>query len=108
MKKLLPLAIVSLLIWSCNKPMSPAKTTTATTTTTTTDSVAVTATAPDMVAGKQTYEAKCGKCHALPEPSAFTVERWPGIVSWMAPKARLDETEKQNVLAYVKANAKKS
>lgn len=61
---------------------------------------------PEMM-GQSTYNAKCGKCHGLKVTSDYTAERWISIMQVMAQKARLDDTEKENVLSYVKANAKK-
>jgi hypothetical protein len=61
---------------------------------------------PEMM-GQSTYNAKCGKCHGLKVTTEYTAERWISIMQVMAPKARLDDTEKENVLLYVKANAKK-
>jgi cytochrome c5 len=63
--------------------------------------------APDLAAGKQVFEAKCGRCHALKSPGDYPAAAWTGIMDKMAPKARLTEAEKQNVLAYAQANAKK-
>jgi mono/diheme cytochrome c family protein len=57
--------------------------------------------------GQSTYNAKCGKCHGLKVTTDFTADRWVSIMQVMASKAHLDDTEKENVLAYVKANAKK-
>jgi hypothetical protein len=57
--------------------------------------------------GQSTYNAKCGKCHGLKVTTDYTADRWISIMQVMAPKAHLDDTEKENVLAYVKANAKK-
>jgi len=56
--------------------------------------------------GKSVFEAKCGRCHGLKNVSSYTEQRWDGILRQMAPKARLTETETQQVAAYVKANAK--
>ena len=61
---------------------------------------------PEML-GQSTFNAKCGKCHGLKIASDYTVDRWISVMQIMAPKAHLDDTEKENVLAYVKANAKK-
>ncbi|MBI2731288.1 MAG: hypothetical protein HYX40_11135 [Sphingobacteriales bacterium] len=60
-----------------------------------------------IAAGKTTYEAKCGRCHALPVVDAYTAEKWGPLVDIMAPKERLTDSEKANVLAYVQAGAKK-
>jgi cytochrome c5 len=57
--------------------------------------------------GKLIFESKCGSCHALPRANAFTVSKWTGLVDWMAPKAKLSDDEKAQVLAYVHAHAKK-
>ncbi len=57
--------------------------------------------------GKVIYTAKCGKCHDLKDPQTYDAPKWVKIVDWMAPKAKLNATEKENVLAYVSFNAKK-
>ena len=44
--------------------------------------------------------------HALHAADEYTAEKWVPLVDAMAPKANLSETEKTNVLAYVKAGAK--
>ena len=59
------------------------------------------------VAGQLVFNAKCNKCHQYKPPSDFTDLRWVQIVQVMAIKANLTETEKTNLLAYVRANAKK-
>lgn len=58
------------------------------------------------IAGQATFNAKCGKCHGLKVTTNYTWERWVSIMQVMAMKANLDATEKENVLVYVKANAK--
>lgn len=60
-----------------------------------------------VLAGQDIYNAKCGRCHGLKVTTDFTAERWAGILSVMAPKANLTDAERENVYAYVKANAKK-
>ncbi|MBP6430546.1 MAG: hypothetical protein KA319_02180 [Ferruginibacter sp.] len=57
--------------------------------------------------GQATYSAKCGKCHGLKVTTDYTVDRWITVMQVMAVKARLSDIEKENVLAYVKLNAKK-
>ena len=109
MKKIVAITTLIVLVWGCDKKMAPAKT-------------ATTATVPvaapveetpkstiiaNTVAGKETFTAKCGRCHGLKDPANYTAERWVGLIDWMGPKARLDETEKKNVLAYVQAGAKR-
>ena len=102
MKKMyLLLAVTVLFVWSCSKKTTPSSTTIPST-----ETVAAKPATGDIAEGKSTYEAKCGKCHGLINPEKFTAVKWVGLVNWMAPKAHLDDAEKQNVLAYVQANAK--
>ena len=61
---------------------------------------------PEMM-GQSTFNAKCNKCHGLKVTTDYTADRWISIMQVMAGKANLNDTEKENVLAYVKANAKK-
>ncbi len=111
MKKLLLATAITAVIWGCAKKVTPATSatggTTSTTTTTTATETKTTVSAELLAVGKTTYEAKCGRCHALPATDAYTAEKWVPYVDAMAPKARLTDTEKANVLAYVQANAKK-
>jgi hypothetical protein len=73
----------------------------------TTKTVAEPGSTDPMVMGKSLFVARCSKCHELPKVGNFTANKWTGIVDWMAPKARLSAQEKQLVLNYVHANAKK-
>jgi len=61
---------------------------------------------PEML-GQSTFNTKCGRCHGLKVTTDYTVDRWISVMQVMAQKANLSDTEKENVLAYVKANAKK-
>ncbi len=54
--------------------------------------------------GKTIFENSCHKCHALPEPKAFTDEQWVGLVNSMAPKAKLTEAQGKLVYDYVAAS----
>lgn len=57
--------------------------------------------------GHTVYTTKCGKCHGLKNTADYTADAWEPIVHRMAPKAKLSEVETDQVMAYVKANAKK-
>lgn len=57
--------------------------------------------------GEKLYTARCGKCHELHKPEEFTASEWPSILRSMAPKAKLNQSMKDMVMAYVTANAKK-
>src|SRR2546423_12350499 len=56
--------------------------------------------------GKTVYTAKCGKCHGLKNTTNYTADRWNSILKAMIPKAKLNDTEAQQVTAYVLSNAK--
>ena len=98
MKKFVYLfALTGAIIYSCST-----KTATSTATTSTID------TSSESVAnGKTTFDAKCGKCHGLPDTGDHTAEQWKKIVAKMAPKAKLTPEETNWVLAYTVVNAKK-
>ena len=68
---------------------------------------ATSADAAAAIAGQKIYNAKCGGCHGLKVTTDYTSDRWASILAVMAPKAQLNETEKNNVYAYVKENSKK-
>ena len=57
--------------------------------------------------GQSIYNVKCSQCHGLKVTTDYTWERWATVMQLMAVRANLSEEEKENVLAYVKANAKK-
>jgi len=61
----------------------------------------------DATVGQTIYEGKCTKCHKAKPVDNFTPERWTGILEKMVPKAKLDDTEKQQVTAYVMIHSKK-
>lgn len=105
MKKIVFLSAIVITVWGCSKKMAPATSSNATVTTVVAESKP---SAEMAAAGEITYTAKCGKCHKLPVTADFTSEKWASLVNWMAPKARLTDDEKKNVLAYVQSNAKAS
>jgi nitrate/TMAO reductase-like tetraheme cytochrome c subunit len=71
-----------------------------------TDAKTSTTKSPEQL-GQATYSTKCGNCHGLKVTTDYTASRWATVMQVMAIKANLTEEEKQNVLAYVNANAKK-
>ncbi len=62
---------------------------------------------PDLNEGKIIFTNRCGKCHDLPLPEQFTEKRWEGILSYMIPRARLNDEQGIHVTAFLKANAGK-
>ncbi len=110
MKKTLIITVLFLTVMACHRKMVPATNTTIPTTTTSSSSE-TTKTDELHVAmveqGKTVYINRCGRCHALKNVEKYTIERWDGILKSMIPKARLNESEAQQVTAYVKENAGK-
>lgn len=137
MKKLIPVLSLMILVWGCAKKITPAdsgsnssgmpagnapgklpdpsgSTAAASGTSENTGTFGTkvepkekTAELSALMAGQVTYNAKCGSCHGLKVTTDFTAERWASIMAVMAPRAKLTDIEKENVYAYVKANAKK-
>jgi cytochrome c2 len=95
MKKSIVILVLIVFIVSCSHKTVP-----------TTSVVIPKPDSPEAIAGKEVFTAKCGKCHELKNPADYTPKKWISIVNEMAPKAKLDDTEKKNVLAYVQSNAK--
>ncbi|MDZ4810156.1 MAG: hypothetical protein SGI96_18115 [Bacteroidota bacterium] len=62
---------------------------------------------PDIATGKIIFTNRCGNCHDLPKPEQYTAQRWEGILSYMIPRARLNDEQGVHVTAYLKANAAK-
>ena len=65
---------LTILIWSCSHKTVPAKTETSPTQTT-----IVTTVSPSIgctTLGKQTYTARCGRCHELKDPADYTATQW--------------------------------
>ena len=57
--------------------------------------------------GQELYSVKCTKCHEAVEPKRYNEVKWEKVVDWMGPRAKLEASEKEAILAYVKFNAKK-
>ncbi len=55
----------------------------------------------DIAEGQKLYTGKCGNCHGLPAVTDRTEEKWPKTMDWMAPKAHMDDVQKEKVLKYV-------
>lgn len=99
--------ILSLMVAACAKKASPTSSTNSAASTiaiATTDAVKSTDLA---VLGKNVYDTRCGRCHGLKPVANYTPERWKEILTYMIPKAKLNDEESKQVTAYVNANAKK-
>jgi mono/diheme cytochrome c family protein len=51
--------------------------------------------------GQEMFQANCGRCHKLPNPSAFNAQQWTKILEKMGPKARLTADQQQLVYKFV-------
>jgi cytochrome c5 len=110
MRKFTIVAILAVLAFSCSKKTTPTKSEIATPAPpipteqpTPADNIP-----PAMVtSGKTLFNDKCGKCHAYKKPELYVADKWVGIMNKMAPKARLTDDQKKDVLAYVQYHAKK-
>lgn len=51
------------------------------------------------------YLRKCSQCHEAIQPSALAAHEWPAAVNKYAPRAGLYGAERQQVLAWLMANA---
>jgi len=113
MKKAITIITFSLLVFACSRKTvstsstAPTATTSASPTEGSTESTSVAAHAALVEQGKGIYTTKCAKCHAAKDVTAFTTTRWEGILQKMIPKAKLNETESQQVTAYVMEYAAK-
>ena len=61
---------------------------------------------PSVVEGEKVYVAKCGQCHDLIKPSEHNAKEWTSIMKSMAVKAKLNDVEKADVMAFVAKGAK--
>jgi cytochrome c5 len=64
-------------------------------------------TLPPEQRGKAIYETSCNRCHALFMPSSYRAEEWPFYVRKYGRKARLSAEERDLVMAYLQAHARK-
>lgn len=63
-------------------------------------------TAAQMEEGKTVWQGSCGKCHKLPLPESYTVNKFDKVLPRMIKKAKLSDEQGAKVRAYLIANAK--
>lgn len=51
--------------------------------------------------GHEVYTTKCNRCHGLKNPTTYSSEQWTKIIGSMAPKAKLDENQKNLLTQYL-------
>lgn len=95
MKKITLLLFALTLVFACSKKTTPSK------------SAAENKNQEIYLAGKNTYTLKCGKCHELFPAEKGNIDFWNIWVERMAPKAKLTEVEKSNVLEYLRTDCLK-
>jgi cytochrome c553 len=61
----------------------------------------------DLEKGRRLYAATCASCHTLHSPSERTTKSWEKVMVWMQMKARIDDSKRDSILAYLIAMDKK-
>jgi cytochrome c5 len=59
------------------------------------------ATTAQLVEGKSIMENQCVKCHGEKKIANYTEEKWEKEISKMAPKAKINDIQKENLRRYV-------
>lgn len=95
--KVLGVAIAAMAIYSC---ASKQVVQTSKTEDTTKKAVELTA---DQAHGKGLFEANCGKCHKLFEPSKHDPEGWKVTLARMQKKAKISDEETASIYNYLTA-----
>ena len=101
MRKSIAIFIISIVVFACSHKTKS----TVTKTEVKEKTESATVSNAQFSAGKTVYEAKCGRCHKLFEPSRGNMTQWTKWIDRMAPKAKLTDEEKQQVTDYVSVNA---
>ncbi|MBP3139780.1 molybdopterin-dependent oxidoreductase [Aliivibrio fischeri] len=56
--------------------------------------------------GEALFYQRCTMCHSAKEPKQYTKSQWHGITKSMFPRAGLNPLEREEVMAFLEANAK--
>lgn len=59
------------------------------------------ATLAELQQGRILFENSCGACHGLYSPDTYSASNWKSILSIMAPRAGLSQTNTNLVIKYV-------
>ncbi|MFN6038302.1 MAG: c-type cytochrome [Bacteroidota bacterium] len=55
----------------------------------------------DLDEGQNIFNNDCSKCHGVPKIKSRGEEGWKKVVDWMAPKAKLNDSQKKKLLEFV-------
>jgi cytochrome c5 len=55
----------------------------------------------DLTKGHSLLTTSCTRCHGLNPVTKYTTDEWQKIISAMAPKAKLDDTQKTLLTQYI-------
>lgn len=87
--RILALAIVGMVIYSCSKklviPSGEEKR----------------GLTPELAEGKTLFVNNCAKCHNLKNPNNYTTEEWKPILLRMQKKAKISDEEREKIQNYV-------
>ncbi|HQV00498.1 MAG: hypothetical protein JNK61_09810 [Bacteroidia bacterium] len=102
---LLVLSTLGCIIWSCSPKTAPTSSQTKPATEQAPDnSIPVSV---DMASAEKTYRSVCSGCHELYPTTNYTAAEWGGIVNRMQKKANFSNSDKNLIMAFLSANAKK-
>ena len=99
--KVLTLALLAVIVYSCASKSSVPTTEVKKTEPTVSTTVVATVLNPELAEGKSLYENNCAKCHKLYDTKEFSAEDWKPIVARMQKKAHLEDLDGQKILNYV-------
>jgi len=57
--------------------------------------------------GRRLYMNTCASCHNLHMPQEFTKKDWEPLLNKMQKRARIDDSQKELIAAYLETNCKK-
>jgi mono/diheme cytochrome c family protein len=90
-KKLLPVILFIILVVACKSVLYvPSK-----------SNVATTANIDSLTKGRALYISNCSSCHTLRIPERYTKKEWAMWMEKMALKAKINDQQKELILAYV-------
>ncbi|MES2747267.1 MAG: cytochrome c [Bacteroidota bacterium] len=91
--RILSLAFVGAIIYSCSPKVAPAVTEA--------KPPVVATLSAELAEGKSLYENNCAKCHRLYDRHEFTPEQWTPITISMQQKAKIQDVERQKIYNYL-------